>query len=339
MADCAVSRNSLNSMKLRYSDVDISALFDDPLIIDVCATSAFRRLRGISFLGAIDKRLGRGAHSRYDHSLGVALLAQHYGKAMGFEHKVRREIVVAALLHDIGHAPLSHTLEPLFVQQFGLDHHIASNHILLGKVRTGSALNALLQRNRLDPERLADLISGNDHSHAGRIFSSPINIDTIEAIWRGHSYFGVKTSHPMTVLDAFITLSKQSTDTLDRFWAAKDYFYQVLVYSSFGMSSDLLARFHVEHSDEQLTPQDFFSSEAKFLKKFCSETPTPFPACEVTGKARRFSVDSTQALNSHEKLRNRYRAHKYEKIISLDSHSWRVKKRAERAESHLLFAA
>jgi HD superfamily phosphohydrolase len=94
----------------------------DPLFAELVATPAFQRLKSIRFLGGIDYLLVRapnGAkgnirYTRYQHSLGVARLALLYCEERGLSFSERRMIWVAALLHDVGHAPLSHSLEPVF---------------------------------------------------------------------------------------------------------------------------------------------------------------------------------------------------------------------------------
>src|SRR5208337_2078246 len=100
----------------------------DPLFVELVETPAFRRLKSIRFLGGIDYLLVRspnGAtrnirYTRYQHSLGVARLALLYSEQRDLSIAERRTVYVAALLHDVGHAPLSHSLEPIFEQAFGL---------------------------------------------------------------------------------------------------------------------------------------------------------------------------------------------------------------------------
>ena len=87
----------------------IASAFDRPLHKKLIASHAFERLREISFLGAIDYLFhpnGRPAnirHSRYDHTIGVALLSQQYCRLMGLSEADRDLLGAAALLHDIGH--------------------------------------------------------------------------------------------------------------------------------------------------------------------------------------------------------------------------------------------
>src|SRR5664279_5431779 len=163
----------------------------DPFLKALMATAAFRRLRSIRFLGAIDFRLGRAfegkkeniRYSRYQHSLGVARLASLYSNIRELSLESRRLVTAAALLHDIGHAPLSHSLEPVFREYFDLEHHKATYAIISGKVKLGAEVYQTLREYKIDIERLLLLVSGKDQSFDG-FFGGPINFDTIEAILR-----------------------------------------------------------------------------------------------------------------------------------------------------------
>lgn len=108
---------------------DDQSTLGDPLAKELLSTRAMKRLSGIGFLGAIDyvtKGSGRAAyrrrHNRLEHSIGVALLAQRFCEVAEVTERERLTLVAAGLLHDVGHGPLSHTLEPVFSDYFGIDH-------------------------------------------------------------------------------------------------------------------------------------------------------------------------------------------------------------------------
>ncbi len=89
----------------------------ETLVLD---SPAFQRLRMIKQLGFSEFSFPGATHSRYIHSLGVSYLA---GVAFDFIFKdfefstpekrknLRQVLRLGALLHDIGHGPLSHTTE------------------------------------------------------------------------------------------------------------------------------------------------------------------------------------------------------------------------------------
>lgn len=81
---------------------------------------AYQRLRAIKQLGFSELSFPGATHNRYIHSLGVSHLAtlafDHIFDAYPFTSsrvrvRLRQAVRLAALLHDIGHGPLSHTTE------------------------------------------------------------------------------------------------------------------------------------------------------------------------------------------------------------------------------------
>ena len=177
------------------------ALFGDALIDGIMASRAFKRLKGVRFLGGIDYVLVRSPngsrirYSRYEHSVGVTCLAALHADMRDLSPNERRLSCTAALLHDIGHAPLSHSLEPVFVEQFGLGHHKATEEIIYGRATIGREISDLIHEHGVDADHLVALIGGKDDCFDG-FFAGPINFDTIEGILRTHSYTGSSVATP-----------------------------------------------------------------------------------------------------------------------------------------------
>jgi dGTP triphosphohydrolase len=83
----------------------------------------FQRLRSVSQLGFVHRVWPQATHTRYDHSLGCYDLARsalahifstlppHMPIVLSREHL--RTFLIAALLHDGGHLPFSHSLDGL----------------------------------------------------------------------------------------------------------------------------------------------------------------------------------------------------------------------------------
>ena len=86
----------------------------------VISSSFYQRLRSIKQLGFSEFSFPGATHNRYLHSLGVFHLAglvfdnlfakYDFGKP-GKKDLWRQVVKLAALLHDVGHGPLSHTTE------------------------------------------------------------------------------------------------------------------------------------------------------------------------------------------------------------------------------------
>lgn len=97
---------------------------DDPveaLLTELIDTPAFQRLRRIRQLGPASLTFHGAEMSRFTHSLGVlAVTRRAFDRLAGLhqELKAHRAIALcAALLHDVGHGPFSHTAEELFSTQ------------------------------------------------------------------------------------------------------------------------------------------------------------------------------------------------------------------------------
>lgn len=89
--------------------------------IAVIDCRAVQRLRGIKQLGLADLAYPGATHTRYAHALGVMHLAGRMFDAVTLDmwldpadhHRLRTTVRLAALFHDLGHAPLSHSTELL----------------------------------------------------------------------------------------------------------------------------------------------------------------------------------------------------------------------------------
>ena len=101
------------------------------MVMDLVDTAPFQRLRRIRQLGPAYLTFHSAESSRFTHSLGVFHLARRAFERMlplAPELETYRGLLYgAALLHDIGHGPLSHTGE----EMFGLRHEAWSARVIL----------------------------------------------------------------------------------------------------------------------------------------------------------------------------------------------------------------
>jgi uncharacterized protein len=125
-------------------------------------TAPFLRLQKIKQLGFVYRIWPGATHTRYEHSLGCYYLAVRAlrsliqrgdeGGLFGVSASSVQTLVVAALLHDIGHYPFSHTIEEL---GYPLITHEKVGRSIIEK----SEIATILERDyHLSPERVADFI-------------------------------------------------------------------------------------------------------------------------------------------------------------------------------------
>ncbi|MGL4950883.1 MAG: HD domain-containing protein [Mycoplasma sp.] len=94
-----------------YGEIEISE--DIIFISELLETKEFKRLKNIYQLGECHNVFFGAVHTRYSHSLGVFHNAKQFINGMGIEipKDDKNAILVAALLHDLGHGPRSHCFE------------------------------------------------------------------------------------------------------------------------------------------------------------------------------------------------------------------------------------
>ncbi len=289
----------------------------EPLFSELVATHAFRRLKAVRFLGGIDYLMvrspngtrGNVRYTRFQHSLGVARLALMYARACGLSPVDRSLIIAAALLHDVGHAPLSHSLEPVFLEAFGMEHHQATNDVVLGHVEIGRDVFKCLRRHKIDIDRLLGLISSEDHAFHD-FFGGPINIDTIEGILRTKTFAQSAPNSAMPELIVEAATNRTSSvhqSIVDQFWIYKDQVYRYVINSSAGILADQVCQAFMRRSIRSVEAGDYFTTEESLFRKlrglrqlltsptFSLEASQHLPK-SISYKRRRFFIDQSASF-------------------------------------------
>ena len=95
-----------------------SSIPEEKMVMELIDSSPFQRLRRIKQLGPAYLTFHGAESSRFTHSLGVFHLARrainHLSKIDSSLKDYKFILYGAALLHDLGHGPLSHTSEEIF---------------------------------------------------------------------------------------------------------------------------------------------------------------------------------------------------------------------------------
>lgn len=166
----------------------------EALAIDLIDSPAFQRLRRIRQLGPAYLTFHGAESSRFTHSLGVLHLArralQHLERSHPHLAEHRVILYAAALLHDVGHAPLSHSGEDMF----GISHEAWSARLIRN--------NAVL-RERLDAEAsgtaeaVASVLEGSGHGPSAikALVSSQLDCDRLDYLLRDSYSTGTSYGH------------------------------------------------------------------------------------------------------------------------------------------------
>ncbi len=193
----------MKSIHFEQADrLDTEVVFKDPIhdhihvrhqiILDLIDSKEFQRLRRIKQLGTSQYTFHGAEHSRFSHSLGVYELARkicdHFFRNYPEEWDDSERLVTlcAALLHDIGHGPFSHTFEKIFET----DHEKFTTAIILDE---NTEVNEVLQRVSPNfPNQVASVITQEyPNPQVVQLISSQIDADRMDYLQRDAYYTGV----------------------------------------------------------------------------------------------------------------------------------------------------
>jgi uncharacterized protein len=151
----------------------------------ILETRAFQRLRRIHQMGFAWLVYPGAEHSRFGHALGAFHLAGRVTAELGLEPRIARHVKIAALLHDIGHGPFSHSWEQVFS---GGDHEGWGARIVAEDPELASVLE------ELEPELPATLGGFWNKSYrpsfARKLVSSQLDVDRLDYLLRDGHYSG-----------------------------------------------------------------------------------------------------------------------------------------------------
>ncbi|MEK4204868.1 MULTISPECIES: HD domain-containing protein [Paenibacillus] len=163
----------------------------DTIIWRLINTKEFQRLRRIRQLGTSYLTFHGAEHSRFSHSLGVYEITRRIisqFERSGYKDWIPEESLLtlcAALLHDLGHGPFSHSIE----EAFEMNHEDWTCRIIL----EDTEITEILRDVEEDfPRKVASVISKTyEHEIVVNLVSSPLDADRMDYLLRDAYYTGV----------------------------------------------------------------------------------------------------------------------------------------------------
>jgi uncharacterized protein len=301
-------------------ELDILEYFHRDVYVEIIDDNAFKRLNDIKLLGALDYLFVykgvplSNSQSRYQHSLGVAMLALYYSKLCKLCLEDEQLIVTAALLHDIGHPPLSHSLEPEFNRRFGLDHHSVGEMIIRGNAPIATKINSILINHNISIDEVIALIEGTSKSKHTFLFNSKFNIDTIDGILRAYNYL---TGKP-TALNRYYVfdqvtgkrLTLKKLKIMDDFWNLKNKVYKKYIFGDENCFADLIAQNYMKMHIAQFKFEDYFLKETELKEchpALFEQINNSLKHVKATHKRKFYYVDKTIIIKEMSSVPMRYK--------------------------------
>lgn len=204
----------------------------EQLIWDLMNTREFQRLRRIRQLGSTPVVFPSGTHTRMLHSLGVYEVARRMLEEVDdlkdiLNEREKLRVLAAALLHDIGHFPFSHSFEAIM----NCSHEDYTIRIIKGP---SEIRNVLDEVDEAFADEVAAIIS---HAHPNailsQIISSQLDADRLDYLLRDSYYTGTaygrvdldRILRTMRVRNNVLALKQSSIYTVESYIMARYHMY------------------------------------------------------------------------------------------------------------------
>lgn len=170
-----------------------------PRVRAIVDSAEFQRLRQITQLALASNVYPGATHTRFEHALGVYHNALRYlwqlGRDQRFADTVTAHdaevLIVAALLHDIGHWPFCHPIEDMELPQMP-PHEVFAREFLRPECELTQVLDTQWS---ITAEEVLDVLVAKSDSPSSRlrrsILSGPIDIDKMDYLSRDSQHCGV----------------------------------------------------------------------------------------------------------------------------------------------------
>lgn len=180
----------------------------------------FQRLRWIKQLSFANYIFPGAEHNRFGHTIGVMHSMDQMLRALGLavpdqelfdpkakskEAQLHKSLRIAALMHDIGTFPFSHTVEYAYIKH-GNDNRrpragqksLVNNHEHLGafiikNTHYDGGITQILEKYGFDPLMISKIIKGESpHAIANQLMHSDLDADRMDYLLRDSYYTGIQ---------------------------------------------------------------------------------------------------------------------------------------------------
>ena len=212
------------------------------LIFDIIEHPYFQRLRRISQMGLSNFVYQGAHHTRFEHALGAMHLMQKTvnvlkSKLIEISNEEEEALLIAILLHDIGHGPFSHTLEHSLVTQ--VKHEEIS---LLFMLRLNEEFNGKL-------DLAIEIFKGKYHRYFfNQLVASQLDIDRLDYLKRDSFYTGVTEGNinaeriisMLTVVNDKLVVEEKGIYSVEKFIVARRLMYWMVYLHKTSLVADYI---------------------------------------------------------------------------------------------------
>lgn len=262
---------TINKLKILNDPIYGFITIPDTLIFDLIEHKYFQRLRRISQMGLSYLVYPGAHHTRLHHALGCMHLMQKAVRVLRFKgisisSEEEQALLIAILLHDIGHGPFSHAMENSIVNKVTHEHISLLFMEQLNK-EFNSSLTLAIQ-----------IFKGEYHKKfMHQLISGQLDMDRIDYLKRDSFYTGVSEGNinserlitMLTVVNDGLVVEEKGIYSVEKFLVARRIMYwQAYLHKTSLVAEQLLIRILIRAKELVLNGQELFASSALsfFLK-------------------------------------------------------------------------
>jgi HD superfamily phosphohydrolase len=161
----------------------------------------FQRLRHIKQAGLADWVFIGAVHTRFNHCIGCCYVAGQICNQLKLDPEQKQVVILASLLHDIGHGPFSHVFEAIFHRWY--IRHELWTPMFVQEYAESPFLEAFNRVNKKYPlntqkmQSIQELIMHQyrDNRLLSDIVSSQLDADRLDYLLRDSHFCGVNYGH------------------------------------------------------------------------------------------------------------------------------------------------
>lgn len=234
--------NQINKLKILNDPIYGFISIPNPFIYDLIQHPYFHRLRRISQMGLSYLVYPGAHHTRFHHALGCMHIMQKTIEVLRFKgvsisEEEENALLVAILLHDIGHGPFSHAMEHSIVENV---NHEAISLLFMNKLNEefGGQLSMAIEIFKGDYPRKFML----------QLISSQLDMDRMDYLKRDSFYSGVAEGNissdriiqMMTVVDDQLVIEEKGIYSVEKFLLARRLMYWQVYFHKTSLVAELI---------------------------------------------------------------------------------------------------
>lgn len=219
----------------------------DSIVLECIDTKEFQKLRRIHQLGGTYHVFPTGEHTRFSHSLGVYQIIRRMILEVDDVNKALTEreklvMMLAGLLHDIGHGPFSHVFESVT----HLRHEEYSIKIIVGDSDVNKVLNSY------DPTIAREIAQVIQKIHPNKLLnqmlSSEFDADRMDYLLRDSYFTGTtygqydieRILRTIRVIDQKLVIKESGVHSIENYIMARYHMYWQVYYHPTSRSYEIL---------------------------------------------------------------------------------------------------